>query len=195
MKLPLAKHCEKIKKFPLRGCLWAVFLSKNPNLLTFFVDPEANFAAPKKTKNPVTIEITGFFLVGVARLELAASWSRTMRATICATPRSSFFIIMITHTVVKYQFSFLQRNMRNLSILVFGRNVSFCYFHLDSIPESHYNKTTAVSPVLQTLLTTSLETVHCCQSPFFFLSMLRKYKNAATFVAAFLWWTIQDSNL
>ena len=135
------------------------------------------------------------YLVGVARLELAASWSRTMRATICATPRCSFFIIMITHTVVKYQFSFLQRNMRNLSILVFGRNVSFCYFHLDSIPESHYNKTTAVSPVLQTLLTTSLETVHCCQSPFFFLSMLRKYKNAATFVAAFLWWTIQDSNL
>ena len=134
-------------------------------------------------------------MVGVARLELAASWSRTMRATICATPRCSFFIIMITHTVVKYQFSFLQRNMRNLSILVFGRNVSFCYFHLDSIPESHYNKTTAVSPVLQTLLTTSLETVHCCQSPFFFLSMLRKYKNAATFVAAFLWWTIQDSNL
>ena len=135
------------------------------------------------------------FLVGVARLELTASWSRTMRATICATPRCSFFIIMITHTVVKYQFSFLQRNMRNLSILVFGRNVSFCYFHLDSIPESHYNKTTAVSPVLQTLLTTSLETVHCCQSPFFFLSMLRKYKNAATFVAAFLWWTIQDLNL
>ena len=121
--------------------------------------------------------------------------SQTKRATICATPRCSFFIIMITHTVVKYQFSFLQRNMRNLSILVFGRNVSFCYFHLDSIPESHYNKTTAVSPVLQTLLTTSLETVHCCQSPFFFLSMLRKYKNAATFVAAFLWWTIQDSNL
>ena len=134
-------------------------------------------------------------MVRVARLELAASWSRTMRATICATPRCSFFIIMITHTVVKYQFSFLQRNMRNLSILVFGRNVSFCYFYLDSIPESHYNKTTAVSPVLQTLLTTSLETVHCCQSPFFFLSMLRKYKNAATFVAAFLWWTIQDSNL
>ena len=113
-------------------------------------------------------------MVGVARLELAASWSRTMRATICATPRCSFFIIMITHTVVKYQFSFLQRNMRNLSILVFGRNVSFCYFHLDSIPESHYNKTTAVSPVLQTLLTTSLETVHCCQSPFFFLSMPRR---------------------
>ena len=45
-------------------------------------------------------------MVGVARLELAASWSRTMRATICATPRCSFFIIMITHTVVKYQFSF-----------------------------------------------------------------------------------------
>lgn len=106
-------------------------------------------------------------MVGVARLELAASWSRTMRATICATPRCSFFIIMITHTVVKYQFSFLQRNMRNLSILVSGRNVSFCYFYLDSIPESLYNKSTAVSPVLQTLLTTSLETVLCCQSPFF----------------------------
>ena len=106
MKLPLAKHCEKIKKFPLRDCLWAVFLSKNPNLLTFFVDPEANFAAPKKTKNPVTIEITGFFLVGVARLELAASWSRTMRATICATPRCSFFIIMISSTVVKQNLTF-----------------------------------------------------------------------------------------
>lgn len=26
-------------------------------------------------------------MVGVARLELAASWSRTMRATGCATPR------------------------------------------------------------------------------------------------------------
>ena len=57
--------------------------------------------------------------------------------------------------------------MRNLSILVSGRNVSFCYFYLDSIPESLYNKSTAVSPVLQTLLTTSLETVLCCQSPFF----------------------------
>ena len=149
----------------------------------------------KRTKHRHIVSMFGPIMVGVARLELAASWSRTMRATICATPRCSFFIIMITHTVVKYQFSFLQRNMRNLSILVFGRNVSFCYFHLDSIPESHYNKTTAVSPVLQTLLTTSLETVHCRQSPFFFLSMLRKYKNAATFVAAFLWWTIQDSNL
>ena len=101
MKLPLAKHCEKIKKISAQRLLWAVFLSKNPNLLTFFVDPEANLAAPKKTKNPVTIEITGFFLVGVARLELAASWSRTMRATICATPRCSFFIIMISSTVVK----------------------------------------------------------------------------------------------
>ena len=29
------------------------------------------------------------FLVGVARLELAASWSRTMRATSCATPRKA----------------------------------------------------------------------------------------------------------
>ena len=105
-KLPLAKHREKIKKISAQRLPLGGFLSKNPNLLTFFVDLEANFAAPKKTKNPVTIEITGFFLVGVARLELAASWSRTMRATICATPRCSFFIIMITHTVVKYQFSF-----------------------------------------------------------------------------------------
>ncbi len=40
-------------------------------------------------------------LVGVARLELAASWSRTMRATICATPRNSFLIIMTNVTVVK----------------------------------------------------------------------------------------------
>ena len=45
-------------------------------------------------------------MVGVARLELAASWSRTMRATICATPRCSFFIIMISSTVVKQNLTF-----------------------------------------------------------------------------------------
>lgn len=85
-KLPLAKHREKIKKISAQRLPLGGFLSKNPNLLTFFVDLEANFAAPKKTKNPVTIEITGFFLVGVARLELAASWSRTII--------SSFFIVL-----------------------------------------------------------------------------------------------------
>lgn len=46
-------------------------------------------------------------LVGVARLELAASWSRTMRATICATPRDSFIIIMSFWPVVKELFHFL----------------------------------------------------------------------------------------
>ena len=45
-------------------------------------------------------------VVGVARLELAASWSRTMRATICATPRCSFFIIMICSTLVKQNLTF-----------------------------------------------------------------------------------------
>ena len=30
-------------------------------------------------------------MVGVARLELAASWSRTKRATSCATPRQPFY--------------------------------------------------------------------------------------------------------
>ena len=39
-------------------------------------------------------------------------------------------------------------------------------FRLDSIPESHYNKSTAVSPVLQTLLTTYLE-AGLCRPPFF----------------------------
>ena len=48
----------------------------------------------KKEKPLISYKISGF-LVGVARLELAASWSRTMRATSCATPRNSFFIIMI----------------------------------------------------------------------------------------------------
>lgn len=43
-------------------------------------------------------------MVGVARLELAASWSRTMRATICATPRDSFIIIMTFRPVVKALF-------------------------------------------------------------------------------------------
>ena len=43
-------------------------------------------------------------VVGVARLELAASWSRTMRATICATPRNSSFIIKATRELVKEYF-------------------------------------------------------------------------------------------
>ena len=30
----------------------------------------------EKSKKPVTVEVTGFLMVGVARLELAASWSR-----------------------------------------------------------------------------------------------------------------------
>ena len=45
------------------------------------------------------------YLVGVARLELAASWSRTMRATICATPRNSFLIIRALGPLVKNLFS------------------------------------------------------------------------------------------
>ena len=47
---------------------------------------------------------TALLVVGVARLELAASWSRTMRATICATPRDSFIIIMTFRPVVKVLF-------------------------------------------------------------------------------------------
>lgn len=43
-------------------------------------------------------------MVGVARLELAASWSRTMRATICATPRNSFIIITTQVRLVKQNF-------------------------------------------------------------------------------------------
>ena len=46
-------------------------------------------------------------MVGVARLELAASWSRTMRATICATPRDSFIIIMTFRPVVKVLFDLM----------------------------------------------------------------------------------------
>ena len=41
------------------------------------------------------------FLVGVGRLELPASWSRTKRATGCATPRDSFYIIMTLPPLVK----------------------------------------------------------------------------------------------
>ena len=65
-------------------------------------------------------------MVGVARLELAASWSRTMRATICATPRCSFFIIMRKHTVVKYHFSFLQRNI-NRNRHIAGLQAKYMY--------------------------------------------------------------------
>ena len=56
-------------------------------------------------KNPPAFRLKD--LVGVARLELAASWSRTMRATICATPRDSFIIIMSFRPVVKELFHFL----------------------------------------------------------------------------------------
>ncbi len=49
---------------------------------------------------------TSAVLVGVARLELAASWSRTMRATICATPRDSFIIIISLAALVKQIFLF-----------------------------------------------------------------------------------------
>ena len=51
-------------------------------------------------KKPLTRRLTvSLFVVGVARLELAASWSRTKHATSCATPRNSF-IIIITHLCI-----------------------------------------------------------------------------------------------
>ena len=56
-------------------------------------------------------------MVGVARLELAASWSRTMRATSCATPRYSLYIIMTKRLLVK----------RNLPAYACpGRNILEC---------------------------------------------------------------------
>jgi hypothetical protein len=67
-------------------------------------------------------------MVGVARLELAASWSRTMRATICATPRCSFFIIMITHTVVKYLFSFFAEKYAKFVGSCFRKKCIFLLF-------------------------------------------------------------------
>ena len=45
--------------------------------------------------------MASIFLVGVGRLELPASWSRTKRATSCATPRNSLYIIIICPTLVK----------------------------------------------------------------------------------------------
>ncbi len=41
----------------------------------------------KDRRNPQYYSVFRRFMVGVARLELAASWSQTMRATNCATPR------------------------------------------------------------------------------------------------------------
>jgi radical SAM family uncharacterized protein len=41
------------------------------------------------------------YVVGVGRLELPASWSRTKRATNCATPRNSFYIIISAGKLVK----------------------------------------------------------------------------------------------
>ena len=67
-------------------------------------------------------------MVGVARLELAASWSRTMRATICATPRCSFFIIMITRTVVKYHFSFFAEKYAEFVDSCFRKKCFFLLF-------------------------------------------------------------------
>ena len=53
-------------------------------------------------------------MVGVARLELAASWSRTMRATSCATPRYSLYIIMIQAVLVKQKFSAYAMTLKNI---------------------------------------------------------------------------------
>ena len=46
-------------------------------------------------------KLSTLFLVGVGRLELPASWSRTKRATNCATPRNSFYIIISIAVLVK----------------------------------------------------------------------------------------------
>ena len=44
-------------------------------------------------------------VVGVAGFEPTASWSRTKRATICATPRNDSFVILLFHgTFVKFLF-------------------------------------------------------------------------------------------
>ena len=69
-------------------------------------------------------------MVRVARFELTASWSRTMRATICATPRCSFFIIMITRTVVKYHFSFFAEKYAEFVDSCFRKLCIFLLFFL-----------------------------------------------------------------
>ena len=51
------------------------------------------------------------FLVGVRRFELRASWSRTKRATSCATPRNSFFIIMTVGANVKRNYCAILRKV------------------------------------------------------------------------------------
>ena len=58
------------------------------------------------------------YLVGVGRLELPASWSRTKRATNCATPRNSFYIIIKRLQIKSSSFwIYRQRNKLNLFIL------------------------------------------------------------------------------
>ena len=52
-------------------------------------------------KNVVANDEVRDDVVGVGRLELPASWSRTKRATNCATPRNSFIIIIRKLGLVK----------------------------------------------------------------------------------------------
>lgn len=72
-----------------------VMVFSNLHNIEFYIKSYADIEKDRRQKSTVSS------LVGVARLELAASWSRTMRATICATPRNSFLIIMTNVTVVK----------------------------------------------------------------------------------------------
>ena len=48
---------------------------------------------------------TAFVLVGVTGFEPTTSWSRTMRATICATPRKSAYMSIIKYGKFVNRFS------------------------------------------------------------------------------------------
>ena len=59
------------------------------------------------------------FLVGVTRFELATSWSRTMRATNCATPRNFiFYYLFLLLAYYNFPKKFLRQFFRGLFFLL-----------------------------------------------------------------------------
>ena len=57
----------------------------------------AQFFRNKTSKNPPFLRENGGFLVRVAGFEPTASWTRTMRATNCATP--GYWKVLIYYTI------------------------------------------------------------------------------------------------
>ncbi len=97
---------------------WRSGWDSNPRALAgYLISSQARYdhfdTAPQFKRQARSLSF-GINMVEVARLELAASWSLTMRATNCATPRQR-----ITESLGRYRFRFGAENgnrTRNLQL-------------------------------------------------------------------------------